>query len=154
MRMKNSDHRGGGFRSVSGRKGLIPISQFTQAFRGNQGFTIIELLAVLVILGVIAGIAVPKVSQTIYNSKVKACEANLDMITRAIERYGMDHIDLTTGQPDYSAIAADDWSQLIPGYFDTKNKSGDEPTCPVDGGVYSLSAGGLNTMPQASCDGH
>jgi prepilin-type N-terminal cleavage/methylation domain-containing protein len=129
--------------------GILP-----QSLRGNKGFTIVELLAVLVILGVIAGIAVPKVSQTIQNSKVKACEANLDLITQAIERYGMDHIDATTGQPDYSGIDENDWDELIPDYFDVKNKSEGKPTCQVDGEVYSLSDGGLNTMPEVTCNGH
>lgn len=129
--------------------GILP-----QSLRGNKGFTIVELLAVLVILGVIAGIAVPKVSQTIQNSKVKACEANLDLITQAIERYGMDNIDATSGQPDYRGIGQDDWDELIPDYFDIKNKSAGKPTCPVDGEVYSLSAGGLNTKPEVKCNGH
>jgi len=130
--------------------GLLP-----RILRGSKGFTIVELLAVLVILGVIAGIAVPKVSQTIQNSKIKACETNLNMITQAIERYGMDHINATTGQPDYSTITAEDWEQLIPDYFDTKNKSGDDkPICPVDGDAYSLSAGGLNSPAVVTCNGH
>lgn len=122
-------------------------SKIKRLIAQNEGFTLVELLAVLVILGVLVGIAVPRVSATIQESRKKACEANLQLIEQAIERYGMDHIDPVTGQPDYDNLQ---WSDLIPGYFDMKNKGdNDEPLCPVIGKSYTLTP---KNDPKVSCN--
>ncbi|NLK51162.1 MAG: prepilin-type N-terminal cleavage/methylation domain-containing protein [Syntrophomonadaceae bacterium] len=137
---------------MKGKKSNVKIndprwSKIRRLIAQNEGFTLVELLAVLVILGVLVGIAVPRVSATIQESRKKACEANLQLIERAIERYGMDHINPVTGQPDYSGLT--EWSALIPGYFDMKNKKDDkEPLCPVSDNPYKLTPG---ANPAVSC---
>ena len=37
--------------------------------RGQQGFTLIEIISVLVILGILAAVAVPKQSMSIFKEK-------------------------------------------------------------------------------------
>jgi len=53
----------------------------------QRGVTLIELLAVIVILGILAAVAVPAVMGQIGNSKVEADLANQQMLQDAIERY-------------------------------------------------------------------
>lgn len=127
-----------------------------QVRRENYGFTVIEILAALVILGVVIGIVVPKVSGTIRASKEMACEVNLQMIEKAIERYGMDHVT-STGDPDYSGIS---WDALIPEYFEVGNTVYDDqqgcycPACPVTGGPYTLNTEqDPPTVICSSCEG-
>lgn len=55
--------------------------------RNQKGLTLIELLAVLVIVGIIAAIAIPAISGTIEKSKTKADTASQLMIQEAALRY-------------------------------------------------------------------
>lgn len=58
--------------------------------RNQKGLTLIELLAVLVIVGIIAAIAIPAIGNTISNSKTKADTASQQMIEEAAQRYMLD----------------------------------------------------------------
>jgi len=53
----------------------------------QRGFTVLELLAVFAILAVIAAVAVPKYQTVVKESKIKACQNNVEMLTRAAEMY-------------------------------------------------------------------
>ncbi|WP_053376945.1 prepilin-type N-terminal cleavage/methylation domain-containing protein [Paenibacillus sp. FJAT-27812] len=55
--------------------------------RNQKGLTLIELLAVLVIVGIIAAIAIPAIGGTISKSKTKADTASEKMIQEAALRY-------------------------------------------------------------------
>ncbi|MEV5028732.1 prepilin-type N-terminal cleavage/methylation domain-containing protein [Paenibacillus sp. LPE1-1-1.1] len=58
--------------------------------RNQKGLTLIELLAVLVIVGIIAAIAIPAIGGTIEKSKTKADTASEKMIEEAALRYFID----------------------------------------------------------------
>jgi type IV pilus assembly protein PilA len=60
-------------------------------FKNQKGMTLIELLAVIVILGVIAAIAVPAIGSTVTNSKEKADAQTVLLIYAAAERYANDN---------------------------------------------------------------
>lgn len=57
----------------------------------EEGVTLIEMLAVVVILGVISAISVPVVSNAILNAKVSTTETDLANLQVALERYNEDH---------------------------------------------------------------
>ena len=52
----------------------------------KNGFTLVELLAVIVILAIILVIAVPKISDTIDNAKRGSMASSVKMIAAAAER--------------------------------------------------------------------
>ena len=60
----------------------------------KKGFTMVELLAVLILLGVVAIIAIPAINSTINNSKEKAKEAQSEIILNAAQSYASEHTDL------------------------------------------------------------
>jgi len=59
--------------------------------RGNNGVTLIELLIVVLILGALAAIAVPRLTQSADTAKKNSCATNIDIINSQIEMYAADH---------------------------------------------------------------
>ncbi|WLR50087.1 type II secretion system protein [Bacillus tianshenii] len=59
------------------------VKKFKALLKNNRGLTLIELLAVIVILGIIAAIAVPSIGNIIDNSKRDAHIANAEQMVSA-----------------------------------------------------------------------
>jgi len=57
----------------------------------NKGFTLTELIGVIVLLGIIALIAVPIINGTIANSKSKAYNAQVITIGDAAKKWGVEN---------------------------------------------------------------
>jgi prepilin-type N-terminal cleavage/methylation domain-containing protein len=53
--------------------------------RKKKGFTLVELLAVIVILAIILAIAVPSITNMVANSRKAAFESNVKLVIRGIE---------------------------------------------------------------------
>ena len=58
----------------------------------NKGFTLAELLAVIIILGIITTITVPIVTNQIDKNKTKLCVTQYNNILNAARSYGADHL--------------------------------------------------------------
>ena len=59
--------------------------------KNNKGFTLVELLAVIVVLALIIGIAVPNAINLSNKSKKKMYISKVEMIIKAAQLYGEDH---------------------------------------------------------------
>jgi len=55
-----------------------------------RGFTLLELLVVMVIIGLLAGYVGPKFFGQIGKSEVKAARAQIDALTKALDQYRLD----------------------------------------------------------------
>ncbi len=56
----------------------------------NQGFSLIELLVVLVILGLIAGLVVPNVMQRGEDANVRVAKAEIQRLSMAVDEFYLD----------------------------------------------------------------
>src|SRR5260370_26049136 len=56
----------------------------------NSGFTLLELLVVMVIIGLLAGFVAPRYFAQVGKSRVKAARAQIDALDKALEQYRLD----------------------------------------------------------------
>ena len=63
------------------------MEKLRKAMRKEDGFTLVELLAVIVILGIILAIAIPAIGNVIENSRNKAEEQDVLLIVDAARLY-------------------------------------------------------------------
>ena len=71
--------------------------------RQSNGFTLIELIMVMIILGVLAAVAIPRYLETIEKSEVSAEDAKIDRICVALENFAQ-HKMLTEGRRYWPCI--------------------------------------------------
>jgi general secretion pathway protein G len=95
-----------------------------QRKRGHRAFTLLEMLAVITIIGIIASIVVTRVSYQAYEAKKKCCLQYKADINSAIERY---HFDIGS----YPASVSDLQGDYYPAEL---------PKCPVTNLEYDMDA--------------
>ncbi|MEN6356601.1 MAG: prepilin-type N-terminal cleavage/methylation domain-containing protein [Armatimonadota bacterium] len=108
------------------------MSRFTAKRR--RGFTLIEIMIVVLIIGILLAIAIPNFMRARETSRAKSCCANLRQIETAKEQYAMDN-KLSDG----GVIAGTLWPDYIK----------QEPTCPSTGASYANTINAIGTV--ATC---
>jgi len=91
----------------------------------RKGVTLVELLIVVMILGALAAIALPRISQSAGTARQRACDTNVSLINSAIEMYYVD-------EGTYPAALTDVTNNTT--YFPDG-----APVCPL-GGTYTMNA--------------
>lgn len=72
--------------------------------RRTNGFTLLELMVVVVIIGLLAALVVPRYFGTVEKSKLTIAKAQMDALEKAIEAYRLDVGVLPTSQQGLSAL--------------------------------------------------
>jgi type II secretion system protein G len=99
------------------------INKLMKGFKkNNKGFTLVELMVVVVIIGILVAIAVPVYNASQARAKKNACEANIRILKSAIQQYYLD-----------TETALTNLDGLVPNYLESI------PKCPVDESAYVLS---------------
>lgn len=69
---------------------MVPKPFFARKAKRVLGFTLLELLVVMLIIGLLAGIVGPKYFSQLGKSEAKAARAQIDSIGKALELYRLD----------------------------------------------------------------
>ncbi len=105
-------------------------------FKKNKGFTLVEIMIVVLIIGILLAIAVPNFIRARENSRSRTCVANLRQIEAGKEQWAM--------ETQQGAAAVPAWADLAPAYLKS------QPACP-SGGAYTI--GAISANPLCSITG-
>jgi prepilin-type N-terminal cleavage/methylation domain-containing protein len=68
-------------------KGGEEMIGLTRRMRSKRGFTMVELLVVIIIISVLVAIALPRYFAAIYAGRVRSCQSNFKIINTAVQAY-------------------------------------------------------------------
>jgi prepilin-type N-terminal cleavage/methylation domain-containing protein len=93
--------------------------------QGRKGFTLVEIMIVVLIIGILLAIAVPNFVKARESSRAKSCLSNLRTISYAKEQWAVEFKKATTDTPGESDLyGADKYVKAT-------------PACPA-GGSYTI----------------
>lgn len=80
-------------RPVGARARLCGLSRMYRMTRMNsrqRGFTLLEILVVVVIIGLLAGIVAPRLFKSVTKSEVTTAKAQIESLGKALDQYRLD----------------------------------------------------------------
>lgn len=98
----------------------------------KKGFTLVEIMIVVAIIGLLAAIAIPNFMGARTSARKQACIANLKQIEGAKQIWALDFNKADTDTPNMTGTAGGGLS-LVPDYIKK------EPICPSGTGAYTVS---------------
>jgi general secretion pathway protein G len=105
----------------------------------NAGFTLVEIMIVVAIIGLLAAIAIPNFVKARATSQQNACINNMRQIDAAVNEWALE-----TGQQSGASVSFP--TDLSP--YIKLNANSSIPGCPA-GGTYTVAA--VGTSPQVTC---
>ncbi|WP_425352386.1 type II secretion system major pseudopilin GspG [Allosphingosinicella vermicomposti] len=101
--------------------------------KSEDGFTLVELMVVIVIIGLLATVVVINVMPAQDTARVKKAEADIALLEQAAEMYRLSRLNYPTGEQGLQALVAEGFVKRLP----------DDPW----GNAYRYTAPGRNGAP-------
>ena len=109
--------------------------------RISKGFTLVEIMIVVAIIGIIIAIAVPAFLRARENSRGQACQENLSKIDGAKEQYALEFKIANGEDVDWPELIQPGGAAVGEGYLKAT------PICPSSG---EYTVGAIGTVPVCS----
>ena len=112
--------------------------------KSRKGFTLVEIMIVVAIIGILIAIAVPGFVKARTESRRRSCQENLTKIDGAKDQWALENHKTTGDAPTIDDLYAADGSGFM--------KS--SPTCPTDNAAYTLNNVGTAPACAGGYAGH
>jgi prepilin-type N-terminal cleavage/methylation domain-containing protein len=105
----------------------------------KQGFTLVEIMIVVAIIGLLAAIAIPSFVKSRDTTRKNTCISNMRLLDSAKEQFAIDQ-----NTPPDGTVAMTNLLEYL--------KGGEEPICPQGTNVYftSITVSNVPTCPNVS----
>jgi general secretion pathway protein G len=91
------------------------MNQALIARRQSRGFTLLELMVVIVIIGVLAALIAPQVLSKVGQAKITATQSDISSLMNALKMYKLDNGRYPTADQGLQALVARPTSGTVPG---------------------------------------
>jgi general secretion pathway protein G len=124
-------------------------------WKDSRGFTLIEMIVVVIILGLLAGLVGPRLFGRVGQSKTVAARAQIELLGAALDQYSLDVGSYPPGQVGLEALVRNPNIANWNGPYLKKNAIPPDPwgnpyqykCCPGDHGEYDLWSDGSDGKP-------
>ena len=139
----------GSFKRFSNIAGREVKRKMAKRIHRQEGFTLIELMIVILIIGILVGIAVPVFLAARGGAEEKTCQANRRTVVSAANTYAASEENYPTAMSDlYPSFLDDDFSDS-----DNGTVGADGEACPTSGATVTWNWD-ANTPPGPTCSEH
>ena len=109
-----------------------------QMFRKrDEGFTLVELMVVVLIIGILVAIAIPVFNAARGSAQQRTCHANQRTIEGAVQQVLAANVGLEVGDVDMDILMGGAHAAIS----DPEPYLLEEPNCPFDNGEYEVTNG-------------
>jgi len=131
-------------RSAKIKKGGQTMRSYLKRVRSNKAFTLVEILIVCAVIGVLAGVVIPRFSGVLEHSEAQASSHESALVQTAMDtmmaKENLSSVTIVSTATNDMSGFPDGTNPLYPNYFRTATTTGTY-TCTANGLVTQASGG-------------